>query len=188
MIEILEPVASADLTTVSAAKTELGVTDRSEDERIQALIARASAIVTKRAGRVFRRQSVRETLSLDCRRDALLLRLWPVVTLSAVSIDGVEDLVGNYAASTSGMVRRRDGAHLPAGEYVVEYQAGFDDIPADVEAAVLLVVRHLYFSGGRDPAARAETVDGVGSTQFADVAVTAQIDALVGDYRAPNIG
>lgn len=79
----------------------------------------------------------------------------------------------------------------PAAKIVVTYEAGYnlpDDVPQEIEQAALVVLKHLYFGTARDPAARAEVIDGAGSTTYSDGAVMAQVDELLSSHRVPQIG
>ena len=48
----------------------------------------------------------------------------------------------------------------------VVYQAGYSDIPADIQDAAIQLVKSKYFSRLRDPSVRAEAADGVYNAQY----------------------
>lgn len=61
ILSVIAPAISTQLTTVAAAKAELGLTDSSEDATLSALVDRASAVIAAHCGRVFGRETVSET-------------------------------------------------------------------------------------------------------------------------------
>ncbi len=169
MITVVTPAKSCDLTRIDAARAELGVTGQGEDERIAALIKQASAIVARRADRAFGKETLIETVRLGSPSAELMLARFPIASIASISEDGVTLISGDYEYdAASEIVRRIDDdavAAWSAAKIIVTYEAGYDlpsDVPHEIEQAALIVLKHLYFGTARDPAARAEVIDGRG--------------------------
>jgi uncharacterized phiE125 gp8 family phage protein len=195
MITVLTPAKSGDLTRIDVARAELGVAEHGEDERIAALIKQASAIVARRADRTFGKETLSETIRLGMPSAELMLARFPVTSVTSIVEDGDTLNASDYELDAeSAMLTRIDDDAVsawPAAKIVVSYEAGYDlpdNVPQEIEQAALVVLKHLYFGTARDPAARAEVIDGAGSTTYSDTAVMAQVDELVSDHRVPNIG
>lgn len=195
MITVVTPAASSDLTRIDVARAELAVADHDEDERIAALIKQASAIVARRADRAFGKETLIETVRLCSPSAELMLARFPVASIASVLEDGITLSAADYEFDAeSGIVKRIDDDAVsawPATKIVVSYEAGYDlpdNVPQEIEQAALIVLKHLYFGTARDPAARAEAIDGAGSTTYSDNAVMAQVDELLSAHRVPHIG
>lgn len=166
------------LTTLDAAKAELGVDGTADDARLTRLIDRASAAIVSYLGRDL------------ARSDAIVMDVMPASPCPRLCLPLYPDVAVNrvmYGASVldpaSWSVDARNGIlFLPplchAMPVAVEYTGGYalpgsdaPTLPADIEGACLDTVRALWTStgpGARDPMLRSESIQGVGATSWLD--------------------
>lgn len=87
-ITVLEPAATTHLTTLDRVKSELGITDTTDDDNIIRWIGDASSLIAKECGRVFGLEKVTETLPGS---GGVLLGLTrvPLVTVHSLYEDSV---------------------------------------------------------------------------------------------------
>lgn len=133
----------ASLVSVEQAKQYLGISSSDQDALLEAMIEHISAEVERRCGRPFTRRSFVETI-LRARADAyVVLRQRPVLAITRVTDDATgaaidpEDVVVDAEA---GIV------HLPqrVRQVTIEYDAGYDVTPPDVQGAVLAIVAAVW--------------------------------------------
>jgi hypothetical protein len=142
---------------------------------------------------------------LDHPRDADLLRLsrYPVTSISSVVIDGTAlDPAADWEIDAEPALLYRLGPFgTLAGWYgaviAVTYAAGYalpDDLPRPIGQACLLLLRHRWMTGDRDPTIRAENVSGVIDTQYwvggmpgENAAMPPEAAALLNPYRELRI-
>jgi hypothetical protein len=166
------PAASLALVTLDQAKLALGITDTSQDAALTAQINQVSAAINRYCDRIFVQQGYRDqfryVLNWMPVGQPLPLRQYPL----AVDEDGnplatvVEDSVAVDAAAFEadadrGYLYRLDGAaYAWTGLLItVDYTAGYDPIPDDLQWATLEWLGVQWHSGyGRDPSLRAETI------------------------------
>lgn len=82
----------------------------------------------------------------------------------------------------------------PALPLLVQYRAGFAEIPDDVQEAVILLVKMRWFARQRDPAIRSETAVGIfersyvmGTGPGGTDDMPAEVTALIDRYRVPVV-
>jgi hypothetical protein len=146
------------------AKVHLNFTTTTNDAELQDMLDRAESILARRVGPL---APVTVTDEVHTGPGPLLLKRYPVVSVTSAASDGVAvtdlDLDAGagllYGTFTSAFRKVR-----------VTYTAGRSVLPADLEAAVLELVRHLWESQrGNAPSARAlqdpdeRTLQGVSS-------------------------
>jgi hypothetical protein len=180
-VTVITAARSHDLTTLTRAKRELGVSaeDHSRDADIREDITMASRMCAEYCGRPFGKETVREVVDYDSsrwqNRGWVVLQRKPIVALVSVA-EGTDDaLVLNtdfYVDTENGMIRRGtigSPRYWRLGELTVEYTAGYellDDVPWSYERACLIMLRSLWFSRGRDPAVREVVVQDVGERMY----------------------
>lgn len=164
MLEITEPAICCRLTTLGAARAEVGLApdDRSKDRLLAGLIDQASATVEAFTGRVFALEMVEETFCLPRVVFDLPMTRHPVCGVLRVHIEGerrcgAEKVRFNGTAHLSlyrDKARRAPRVWPHETQIRVRYRAGFvlpgeagADLPQDVERAAILTVAALY----RDP-------------------------------------
>src|SRR5215467_8484971 len=163
--------AGPDLISLADLKLALGITDTSEDAELQSAITFQSRIIAEYCDRRFGLAlSALETFTLDPgesvrRREALVLSLYPVVSITDVSISGTSTTDYDFDP-VSGRL------WLPANQYVygawqfygfgpnpikVTYSGGYDlpeQTPARLQRAIIETINQGRQSGNRDPTIR----------------------------------
>lgn len=183
MLRIVTPPAG-DPITLAEAKAQLRVTDTSNDLLIAGLIPAATKFCQSLVQRVF----VVQTLEwvLPCWRGCLEIPIAPVLADQVASIKYVAWSTqaqatldpADYVVQTRGdsvHIVPKFGAHWPLvftrspEPVVVRFDAGYEnpaDLPGNVKAAILLMLRHLYTMGEVNLTVASETAVGIGQTQY----------------------
>lgn len=152
IINVLTDPRSTRLTSLDIAKADLGITDSSQDAQIQALIDRASGLITTYCGRVLAAQTVAETFhyphragrrgvygngygygsvsSNQTQQSPLILSLRPVTEIISVTVDRYGlDPDNDFEVDTEAGILYRLSGSARAGWYgskvVVQYTAGY---------------------------------------------------------------
>ena len=205
---VITPAASFDLVTLDQAKTMLGIdaSDTSQDAAIQQNITAVSAAINRYCDRVFVQQVYRDQYRYVCNwlaaGEPLRTRQFPIATdatglpLATVTSDGaVLDAAMWEADTESGTFYAIDGAIVDAWTgttILIDYTGGFDPVPADVQAAALEWVAARYYSVGREPGLRSETIpdlieqswDSAGSAASASATmIPPGVEGLLHTYR-----
>lgn len=76
------------MTTLSDVKAMLGITDTIQDVRLENLINRVSAMIAHYCDRVFTRSTYAAETHPGTNRQELILRQWPVVSVTSVAVNG----------------------------------------------------------------------------------------------------
>jgi hypothetical protein len=170
---IVTPAESLDLISVDQAKAALGIpaTDTSKDAQIQQHITASSVAINNWCDRVFVVQVYRDQLRNACGDwgEPLVTRQYPFVVddsgvpLVTVTEDSVAlDTTLMETDADFGRLYRLDDAGSIASWssplLVVDYTAGFNPIPPDVQGACLEWVMIRYRTAGRDPTLQSETI------------------------------
>lgn len=187
LVKVTAPAASTRLTTLAAAQAEC-----STDTDVSALIDRASAAVARYCGRAFGLQTITETFRrnhvywrdplVHTRRDnrPIVLRYAYDQTPSSVTVDGGTALVADtdYEIDLeAGMMWRLFSGTREWWQcmtnIVAVYQTGWNlpndgspNLPADVEACCLAIVRSAFNAVGSDPTVSREMTEGVGLVNY----------------------
>jgi hypothetical protein len=176
---ILVPAASLDLVDLQTVKSELGIApdDASSDIVIERHIAASSAKAHSYCARYFPAQTYRDTFTRQppgwfSGRHAQILPLAqrPVLEVLSVAMDGGVLAAESYQIDYDvGWLRAVSGdavGYWIGAQVVVEYTAGFVEIPADVQAAVLELVSTRVAAQGRDPMLRSRDGPTYGREEF----------------------
>lgn len=183
---VITPAESLALVSVDDAKAVLGIdpSDTSQDAALARQIDSVSAAINNWCDRVFVVQTYRDQVrnGRGGWGEPLVTRQYPIL----LDDSGVPivDVAENGAAidaalleiyPETGSIYRLDSGSIAPGAWaaaliVVDYAAGFDPVPPDVQAAALewLTARHRAI--GRDPALRSETVPDLYSVTYGSVA------------------
>jgi hypothetical protein len=176
---VVDEASSFDLTSLTNVKAEMGITVTTYDTLLSRYISSASLAAAKFCNRVFvvegvqdRLSSIRDSVLFRNRADVLQLSRWPVVDIISVVVDGttlVED-TDFLTDAVNGQLTRIDSSGLRTpwcgSVIVINYEAGYETIPSDVEDAAIRMVTARYRSKGRDRNVKSDTVDGVGAIQY----------------------
>lgn len=199
---VITPAESLALMSLDQAKTALGIdpADTSQDAAIQQEIDAVSAAINQYCDRVFVRQTYRDQIRrvwdwLGQGRP-LETRQWPIpldeggVPVLTVTEDGtlldpalweIEIETGSiYRLDTQAMIYSWTGQVT-----LIDYDAGYDVIPPDVQGAALEYLTSRWSARGRDPALRRETIPDVIQQDWYTDATTPSMSSTVRDWLAP---
>ena len=198
--------SSYDLTTLEAVKAELGLTDAKNDAVLKRYIAGASAAAAQYCGRVFPLEAVEDQIwparagsPLSSAFEKLQLSRWPVTEILSLTDDGVaKDEDADFVVDrASGLLTRLDGSgrqcRWGSAPKVVSYKAGYGTIPADLEDAVIRMVKGRWLARGRDPNLKSQDIPGVLSqtwwiaTGSESGNMSPDIADLLDNYRVPIV-
>lgn len=185
-VTVITRAAAKRLTTSENAKLELGRTFGADaNQQLDRFIDAVSAQVATFCRRTFGREVVRERLErsrlwTDREPQGLRLSRAPVVRIVAASMDGNALTDADYELDGGSLFFLREGLRRcwPGRFVVIDYEAGWllpgedrdgstaEDLPADLERAVIQLVGAAMSAAGRDALVKSETVEGVGSTDW----------------------
>lgn len=186
-IPVGQPVQPVALALLADLKADLGVSDGTQDTRLESLLLDASDQVLTFIGRPILSSEWRDTFTLgpDERRVGLPVARYPLKGITEFSVNGAawsaDEIATLNLAPDAGMIYPPDGgsALWHCGRYVVTYQAGWTaptigdggkpvpgDLPRAIQQATRLAAAALYHGGGRDPLLRSESEQGVGSSAW----------------------
>lgn len=174
----VKTAATAEPVSVAAARRQCGISgsDSSQDPQLEMLIAAARLHVEKRCSIRLPKQTI--TAPCDSFSDFARVPHAPVGKVVAVSYsdsDGANQTLDEavYEPRLDGLqptitlgFRRAWPSIRPGSRVIVEMEVGFDPVPKDIEAALLLIVQSNFVFTRADLLKRSETVEGVGSTQW----------------------
>jgi hypothetical protein len=210
---VVAAAADTDLTDLATVKSELAIAGTANDKFLARQIAAASAAIQTYCNRVFAAQTIqdqiwfaRESWPAVVREGAAPLQLtgWPLLSVASVvapvlgvgtTLQQGTDFLADMAA---GQLVRLDANGFPKhwreSPIVATYQAGYADLPADVEEATILLVKMRWFARLRDPLTRSLNAPGVFEQTFvmgtgpggADD-MPAEVTALIDRYRVPVV-
>lgn len=174
MLVVVTPSDEDDLVTLERVKSELSITDDSEDLKLGDMIAEASAMIAGYCNREgFGFEDLRQTERLGCGVTSIMLERNLAPQIDAIMVGETLLDPTEYEVDGSFVYRLTDDerTYWEAAKVVIEYRSGFDlasaSPPALSRAALDLVVG-MYRGAGRDTGVRSEQVDGVGQTAYFD--------------------
>lgn len=183
IVTVTVPAAGADLTTLAAVKAALGLATTAHDTRLNTLITQASAKIAAALHRTMGRQTVAETIRVACK--AVLVLAHEPVAITGITVDGTALVSGEWEVDLkAGLLFRLSGTcRVPwHGVIVANYTTGWvlpgtvgSDLPADIEAECIGMVRSAYESDSRDLTVVSETQEGVGQVRFADLGAAGMV-------------
>jgi len=196
---------SYDLTDLTTVKTELSITGSTYDAQLGRYITVASLAAEQYCNRVFVVETVQDRFDITFPRlrfggeEKLQTSRWPVTSMTSLTENGttlVKDT--DYKVDTSnGLLIRLDSNGDPTtwgqSPVIATYSAGFASIPADLEDAVIRMIRARWFAKDRDPFTRQENIPGVRDIAYwvptgADAGnMTPDVEDILDNYRPPII-
>lgn len=180
---IVTPATSMALVTLDQAKVSLGIDllDTSQDAAIQQQIDIVSMEINNYCARIFVVQAYQDRLryvvNYLCPGDPLRTRQKPIVEDAGVPVVTVAEDGATIdpslweVSSDEGLLYRLNGTMVGSWTgttILINYTAGFDPIPPDVQGAALDWLRSRWSAKGRDPAIRSETANDVASFTYFD--------------------
>lgn len=175
MLVVVTPATKKRLTTVTAARSRLGLKDTDVDNGILLdLIDTASALAEDYCRRTFAIETVRETLSFPNSLSEISFASPGPFELVSVTYDAVELDVTDFTVGANGRLYRNAGTeYWGAGPVVVTYRSGYRlpgepnrNLPFAVEQAVIRMIGALHSSAGRDVMIKSEDVEGIGRVDY----------------------
>ena len=180
ILTVVSPASSYDLIDLETVKDELGIPpeDTTYDARLQRWITATSQRFSNVCGVVFPEEDLSEVFRLIGQwwglsspyGIPLRLRRRPITFITGVLEGNAELLPDAFEANMpGGLLFRLMGdvrGHWHGPSVTIRYSAGYYPIPADVQDAVLAIVRHKYSSAGRDPLLRRFSIENVGSEDY----------------------
>jgi hypothetical protein len=130
---------------LSDVKTFLNITSTGNDAELADMVGRAEAVIATRVGPL---APVTVTEMHHGGANPIILRRPPVISVTSVVAGGVTTVSGFDLDPGAGLLFSESGygvAGLPRSVQVT-YMSGRDALPADLEAAVLELVKHLWIS------------------------------------------
>ena len=202
---IITPALSADLVDLDAAKDELKLpaSDTQHDAFLTRAIAQVSAAIASYCNRVFAAETVRDVILIGLAGEQLQLSRFPVIAITSAAVStgsGGQQLLTegtDYLVDPArGWLIRLGLGGTPTSWYgvptTVTYQAGYQDIPADLQEASLRLVTARFHQRGRDPTLRSQSQPGLGDQTYwvgnvpgASGPFPEDILAVLDTYRVP---
>ena len=188
---------SHDLITLGQAKAALGIAvdDTSQDAAVGQHIAAASLAVENYCDRVFVVQTYRDQWRTPRNRlmpgEPLRTRQFPIITVAAITDEAgaTLDPLSWEVENQTGAFYRLDGVMVTTWTgllLTIDYDAGFDPIPSDVQAAALEWFHVRWIAQGRDPMLQREIIPDVRAQHWAAAdTVTSSVPPAARDYLAP---
>lgn len=172
---VTTPASSYDLTTLDNVKAELDITDGKQDPALKRYITSASTAAAQYCNRKFQAETVQDeiicsdhfTWQVSGRFEVLQLARWPLITVVSVTEDGqvltegTDFLVDPPIGALYRLDANGNRIKWSTQPKVVQYEAGYAEIPSDVEDAVIRMVTRRFLSKGRDPNLKQQNVPGV---------------------------
>ena len=211
------PSAATDgLTTVGRVAFQLGVTDDDKLHMIARMIEEATAAIERYCNRTFKQATVTEKL-VGYGRPYLMVSRMPLNSITSITYDGETVAASDYeiANSATGEIVHKNGVwndtakqtlnasltEIPYSErklYTVVYSGGYvlpgnasRTLPADIEAACVMVVSSMYSRRLDNPDIVKESLAGVASVEYGSASgnTSAQLPpaaaAILDKYRVP---
>lgn len=195
--------SSYDLTSVATVKTELSISGSTYDTQLTSYVHVASAAAAQYCNRVLVKETIRDRFDIDFPRlrfggeKSLQTSRWPVATISSLTENGttlVKDT--DYLCDLpTGVLTRLDTNGDPTtwgqSPVIITYDGGYATIPADLEDAVIRMIRARWFAKDRDPFTRQESIPGVRDVSYwvptgEDAGnMTPDVADILDNYRQP---
>lgn len=188
---VITPAVSRSLISLENLRIDLGTAASADDEFLERAIARASTVAETYCGRVFAAETVEDRFCCGP-YGALWLSRSPVIEIVSITNDGEAVDASSYHLD------RAIGRIVPlsfswGSEVLVRYEAGYAEIPLDIQGAVGEIVKALQFNRTRDPLLRSENIlSGLYAYTLFDAnaspAGTAQqVAAILDSYRTVSL-
>lgn len=136
-------MAAGDLTNLNAAKNWMGLTAAGDDALLSRLITAVSAFIQSWLNRTLASAAYTETRN-GTGTKRLVLANYPVSAVASVTADGVAVPSYNYVFDQYGVELACGTFARGTGNVVVQYTAGYAEVPADIEQACIELVQLKY--------------------------------------------
>ena len=169
---VVTPAPSRDLTTLADVREQLSIrsNDTAQDAWLAKVISRASAQAEKYCNRIFAQQDYQDQFgAMSCDTGTPLMLGQSPVTVTLVTVDGTDLADTDFIAdSLPGLLYStvEPRQWIATSSLTVQYTAGFDPVPDDVQQAVIELCVMEFRSRGRDPMLREQETPGLGRQTF----------------------
>ncbi|MDI6872096.1 MAG: phage head-tail connector protein [Bacillota bacterium] len=206
MLEVLTPATNTRLTLLGTLKSELGISDTSQDALLSALIDQASGAIMDYCGRPFAKETYKETVP-GYGSNRLLLSRTPIVSVASVVADS--EVIVDYSVENpeAGILYRKVGWRwtpplgwnvtyypMPGQEellFAVTYTAGYvlpgdtgtRTLPQAVERACIELVKAWFLGRDRDPALTGQRIGDLQVSYDPAQAWPPIVERLLAPYR-----
>lgn len=210
---IITPPASVDLVTLDQVKLVMNITDTSEDDLLSLWISQASKIASSYCNVVLASQTVSQIFRQSLGRgdyftprfcfglngsseEALLFSSAPVSSIVSVTVDGSLLDTTLYETDTDKLYRLTSAGYPTPWNFnraiVVIYITGFTlgaDVPEDIQAAVLALIREYRGSASRDdPYLKRRRTEGVSEIEYwvpsaSTSSLSIEVSGILDQYR-----
>lgn len=184
-IRIGAPDQLVALASLSDLKSDLRISDNTQDADLSRRLLEASSAALAYIGRPVLSSDWRDIIDLqsDQSRISLVMGRYPVTGLKALSVNGAaisaDELMNVFDSmdTSTGMLYPPDGGPClwhPA-RYVITYTAGYSmpaadgsggSIPLDIQRAVRITASASWHDADRNPNIKSESEQGVGTTSW----------------------
>lgn len=206
MITVTAAASSRKLATLALLKEDLSITVSDNDTALNRILDQASSMITRYCGREFARETIVETLPGNGKFTLLLTRT-PIVSISAITYDGVTVSADDYSIREpeAGIIYNRYGWNETARAsqglsqnpilssrenlYSVTYVAGYilpsftdpagANLPYDIERACLDIAKGYWVNPGINTVIQSESVPDVASVTYRDMSQAGAMPAHV---------
>jgi hypothetical protein len=180
------PINSDAYTTLENLKPMINVAinNTADDPMLTRLILAASSLIDRFCNRSFTLQSYTEIRNGNG-KNRLVLKNAPIVTVTQVVVNGVgytqmaEPAVGVFASNGATFAFEEQQIVLVGGRFIqgvknvlIQYTAGFDPVPDDVEQACIDIVTTIYKNKDRFGEI-SKVIQGIGTVSFSQKDMTA---------------
>lgn len=178
-LKVISPAENRLLVNLNKVKIELNI---EEDEILYQLIERASRMIEDYTHRIFVKQGYQETLN-NINKDKIILSQIPVISIETILMD--EDILLSYDKfdAESGIVYLDNwwGSFyiMPVNKIIIEYTAGYEEIPGEIENACIELVKDMY--ANRNSSVRVDS-ERIGSYSVS-YGSTSILDKLIPHWR-----
>ncbi len=180
MFEVVTAANDLSLATIEQLRVAAGLAedDGSRDPELTALGERLAEDVSTACRIVsdgvnpptLRSETVRDTYRLKSNTGSLILSRRFVSSLISVVESGTTLTADEYELDAeAGLLKRLSGdteISWPSGKHVVDYIAGFTDVPASLSGVVKDEAKLRLSESERDPAVKSETTEGIDSVDY----------------------
>lgn len=171
MLAILTAATSSALATRAGFRARYPGFATLSDAQVSALVLEASSKIAGYCDRVFGLTQYRQTMRRLCAHELRLEAPGPIVSIDALTIDGVAKVEGtDFERDRMTLYRLSTDCRIPwhGATIVVDYRTGYGlpgqsprSLPEAIEAACLELAARQAFAGPRDPNVTEETIFGV---------------------------
>jgi hypothetical protein len=168
---VTTPADSRALVSLDDVREQLAIksNDTAHDAWLTKVIARTSRQAERYCNRIFALQAYRDTFAAVSGSGPLMSGQAPIDAVDSLAIDEAALAATDYTVDPlPGHLYRvsEPGRWIATNAIIVDYSAGFDPIPDDVQQAVIELCVMEYRGRGRDPMLRERDSPGLGREMY----------------------